>query len=134
MATSYLSKGPSSRSDGQTTVYHEAQYTTEMPNTYTSMAPLTVKMHQMAQHTNGIPGSYVQGNTSDAQQTVGRCLPQQQPSVEPTAPRRSWPGIQNLSYIKKRCYFRGGYDPLSNYHMINLRVYGNNFQSLEHAY
>ncbi len=79
MATSYLSKGPSSRwpNTKPAIVYHEAQYTTRMPNTYTSMAPPTVKMHQMAQHTAGMPGSYVQGNTSDAQQTTRRFMPQQ---------------------------------------------------------
>ncbi len=115
MATSYLSKGPSSSwpDSKPATVYHEAQYTTRMPNTYTSMAPPTVKMHQMAHHTAGMPGGYVQGKTSEAQQTVGRSFPQQQPSVEPMAPRRSWQGIKNLPYIKKRHYFREGHDPLS---------------------
>ncbi len=136
MATSYLSKGPSSRwpNSKPATVYHEAQYNTRMPNTYTSMAPPTVKMHQIAHHNAGMPGCYVQGKTSDAQQTARRSLPQQLPSVEPMAQKRSWPGIKNLPHIKKRRYFRGEHDPLSNYHMVNLRVFGNIFQSLEHAY
>ncbi len=73
MATSYLSKGPRSRWPNS----KPAQYTTRMPNTYTSMAPPTVKMNQMAQHTAGMPRSYVQGKTSDAQQTAGRPFPQQ---------------------------------------------------------
>ncbi len=107
MATS--SRWPDSK---QATVYHEAQYTTRMPNTYTSMAPPTVKMHQMAQHTAGMTGSYVQGKTSDAQQTAGRSFPQQQSSVEPMAPRKSWPGIKYLPHIKKRHYLCGCYDPL----------------------
>ncbi len=45
MANSYLSKGPRRwPSSKPATGYHEAKYTTRIANTYTSMAPPTVKM------------------------------------------------------------------------------------------
>ncbi len=37
------------------------------------------------------------------------------------------------THKEKALYFSGGYGPLSNCHMVNLRVYGNHLQSLEHA-
>lgn len=47
---------------------------------------------------------------------------------------KMWPGVRNLPHLKKQQYFKSGNDPLSNFFMTQMLVFGKTFKSLEHAY
>ena len=90
-------------------------------------------------HQSGRQG-FTQPSSSQAQTQHNAGMPnpplhQPPPTQSSTGPsRRPWPGIRNLPHLKRKRYFRGGHDPLSNFHMVRLSVFGKFFQSLEHAY
>jgi ribA/ribD-fused uncharacterized protein len=52
----------------------------------------------------------------------------------PLPPSRQWPGNKNLPHLKRKYYFKGGNNPLSNFYMVKLSVFGQIFSSVEHAY
>jgi ribA/ribD-fused uncharacterized protein len=56
------------------------------------------------------------------------------PSTPNTGRKRPWPGVRNLPHTKKKRYFKSERDPLSNFYLVQLLVWGKVFKSLEHAY
>ncbi len=75
---------------------------------------------QQAQHTAGMPNSFIPPQPPTAQRTT-------------SSPCRKWPGIKRLPYLRRKRYFRGAQDPLSNFHLGKLNVFEKIFKSLEHA-
>lgn len=104
-ACSSLSKGPTNRWD--------------------SNQPLQPQHHQQ-QDTQ----SRSHSSTNTAQHTAGW----QSSHHRQTDKLKPWPGIRQLPHLKRQRLFRGGHDPLSNFHLVSLHVYQRFFKSLEHAY
>ncbi len=94
----------------------------------------------MAQHTAGMPGLYPHPRESNrpttplSGHTAGMQFHTRITPEQSTSFKRPWPGIKNLDHMKRKCYFTGGNDPPSNFHMANLRMHGHIFASLKHAY
>lgn len=141
MAVSKMGKGPANRWPGNNPENLNVHQSTSMPPIeYQSRIPAFTP--QASRHQTRMPSfsrpPYHSGlyHTHHTTGMPAKSLsPQDQTSHPATrSPGKQWPGIKRLPHQRRKHYFRGAQDPLSNFYAVQFSAFGHMFKSLEHAY